>query len=253
MKGFNAFLAKEFAEIIRTWKLWVLPGVMLFFAVTGPLTAKFTKQLLESMLAGQSLPMEIPDPVWRDTLQQWVKNLGQLGLLAVIIVFGGVISGERKQGSDILVLTKPVSRTAYVVAKFTAAVSLLVGATVVGALIEHLLTLVLFGEAGIYPLAQVTGAWLLQATLFLAVVLLASALLDSSPAASGIGLGVTIVVSLLGLWGPAARRSPAGIGNVVSELAAGTDVDWGWPVGTTVVAIIVLIALAVWGFRRREL
>ena len=32
MNGFAPFLRKEFNETIRTWRLWVLPGFLLFSA-----------------------------------------------------------------------------------------------------------------------------------------------------------------------------------------------------------------------------
>ncbi len=40
MSSFRAFLGKELREIVRTWRIWVLPGIVLFFAVTGPVIAR---------------------------------------------------------------------------------------------------------------------------------------------------------------------------------------------------------------------
>ena len=34
MSGFSTFLAKEFTEIRKTWRIWVIPGMLLFFAIT---------------------------------------------------------------------------------------------------------------------------------------------------------------------------------------------------------------------------
>ena len=36
MSGFRVFARKELREIVRTWRIWVLPGILLFFALTGP-------------------------------------------------------------------------------------------------------------------------------------------------------------------------------------------------------------------------
>ena len=44
MSGFAAFAGKEAREILRTWRIWVLPGILLFFALTGPVLAKLTPQ-----------------------------------------------------------------------------------------------------------------------------------------------------------------------------------------------------------------
>src|ERR1035437_11075744 len=35
MSGFAAFAGKEAREILRTWRIWILPGILLFFALTG--------------------------------------------------------------------------------------------------------------------------------------------------------------------------------------------------------------------------
>src|SRR5581483_5533907 len=39
LSGAAVFAAKEVREIWRTWRIWVLPGIVLFFAVTGPFLA----------------------------------------------------------------------------------------------------------------------------------------------------------------------------------------------------------------------
>jgi len=36
MNGFTVFARKEAREILRTWRVWVLPGILAFFALTGP-------------------------------------------------------------------------------------------------------------------------------------------------------------------------------------------------------------------------
>ena len=39
MTGFGAFMQKELTEIRRTWRLWVIPGILVFFGVTSPIIA----------------------------------------------------------------------------------------------------------------------------------------------------------------------------------------------------------------------
>jgi ABC-2 type transport system permease protein len=48
------FARKELHEILRTWRIWVLPGIVLFFAITGPLVARFTPELVGAVV-GNSL------------------------------------------------------------------------------------------------------------------------------------------------------------------------------------------------------
>ena len=46
MSGFSTFLAKEFTEIRKTWRIWVIPGMLLFFAITSPIIADITPALM---------------------------------------------------------------------------------------------------------------------------------------------------------------------------------------------------------------
>ncbi|MBK8647442.1 MAG: ABC transporter permease [Gemmatimonadetes bacterium] len=130
MSGFIPLLAKEFLEIRRTWRLWVVPGILAFFAVTGPIMALLTPRLLASMAAQQpGVVITVPDPTAVDAYAQFVKGLMQMVLLALIIGGGGLVSGERASGTAIMVLTKPVSRAAFILSKLVAELALLLAAT----------------------------------------------------------------------------------------------------------------------------
>lgn len=147
MSGFRAFLGKEFQEIFRTWRIWVLPGIVLFFAVTGPALARFTPQLLQAVAPETGLVIQIPDPTFRDAYLQWTKNLEQITMFAVIIICAGAVSAERRSGTAVLVLTKPLTRTAFIVAKCLSHGALLVGTATVGTALTWAFTYAAFGEA----------------------------------------------------------------------------------------------------------
>lgn len=252
MNGFRAFLAKDFREIVRTWRLWVLPGFILFSAVTGPPMARYTKELLETLGGGITTGL-LPDPTWVDSYAQWTKNLGQLVLIALIISLGGAISSERRSGTAIVVLTKPVSRAAFVLSKFVSTAALVVGATLAGMFVTWGITLIWFPDAPFRPLVAATAAWLLFALLLVAVVLAGSAAVDSGAGAAGIGLGFFMLLAIVGVWGPAVRWSPAGMVNGPVALGAGAEVDLLWPALTTAALTAVVVVLAVRVFERREL
>ena len=59
-------------------------------------------------------------------------NLAQLVIIAVIIAGAATISSERRAGTAVLVLTKPISRAGFVVAKAISQLVVLVVATVLG-------------------------------------------------------------------------------------------------------------------------
>lgn len=253
MRGFARFLGKELMEIVRTWRIWVLPGLLLFFAATSPILAKATPALLESAMQGQQgMQITIPDPTYLDGYAQWLKNLQQIVAFALLLTAGGMIAGERTSGTAVLVLTKPVSRGAFVIAKFLSQALLLSTFTAVGALVCWGASVATFGEAPPERLITTTAAWLAFALFLLAVMTLFSAAFKSL-AAGGAGLGAFFAVSVAALWGPALRYSPAGVSAAPGKLLMAEEVALAWPLATTAASIVVLLAAAVWVFRRKEL
>lgn len=254
MRGFGAFLGKELREIARTWRIWVLPGIVLFFALSGPPLAKVTPQILESFAGSQpGVIMQLPTPTYIDSYLSWVKNLSQMMVFAVIIIFGGLVTSETKSGTAVLVLTKPLSRPAFVLAKFTGALILLTGSIVAGALATWGVTQLTFGEAPVGLLVETTAAWLAFGVLLLGVMTLASAWVSSQAGAAGIGIGVWFVLLMLTIWEPAVHYSPAGLVGAASAVVGKTGADLTWPLVTGAVMVAACVAGAVAVFSRREL
>lgn len=254
MRGFRAFLAKELREILQTWRIWVLPGIVLFFALSGPILALLTPQLLKSVAGSQpGLVIQLPDPTWRDAYLQWTKNLAQIVTYALVIILGGLVSSERKSGTAVLVLTKPVTRAAFVFAKFVSQAALLAVTTVLGAAATWLVTLATFGEAPLGVLASSTGVWLAWGVLLVAIMTLASTLVTSQAGAAGLGFAALIVLSIATLWGPALKYSPAGLVNAPSALVAGDTMALTLPLLTALGLAAVLVLAAVRTFARAEL
>ena len=254
MTGFGAFLWKELVEIRRTWRIWVIPGMLVFLGVTSPIIAALTPALVRSMAASQpGVVIQVPPPSALDAYGQFLKNLNQFVLIAVIIAGAGVVSGERSSGTAILALTKPLSRGAFVLAKILSQVALLIAATALGAAACLALTAVVFGVADPARVATAMALWLLYASLLVVVMTFFSAAFRSRGAAAGAGLGFYFLTLLLSSWGPAARYSFLGLMPAMRAALLGEAVSSGWPVATAVVAIVVGVMAAVRIFERQEL
>lgn len=252
MRGFSRFLGKEMTELARTWRLPVVGGVVLFFALSGPVLALLTPQLLESMQGQSGVIIQVPDPTWRDAYAQWIKNLTQIVAFVAIIAAAGSVAGEVAGSTTALVLTKPVSRTAFVVTKALALFGLVGAVVLVGAAATQAVTFVVFGEAPAAELWTSTLVWLAFAALLVAQAVFFSAILPTL-AAAGLGVGVFFAISLLALWGPAVRYSPVGLVTAPGELLASKNPELLWPLVTTALATGALVAIASAAFSRREL
>ena len=254
MNGFSAFLRKELTEIRRTWRLWVIPGMLVFFGLTSPLIAALTPALVESMAASQpGVVIQLPPPSALDAYAQFIKNLDQFVLIAVVITGAGVVSGERTTGTAILALTKPLSRGAFVVAKIIAQIALLVAATVLGTIVCVAMTAVVFDGGNVARLVTAVALWLLYASLLVVVMTLCSAAFRSRGAAAGAGLGFYFLTLLLSSWGPAARYGFVGLWPALRDALMGEPLAVAWPIATALVAIVLGVTGAVWIFERQEL
>ncbi|HEY2377968.1 MAG TPA: ABC transporter permease [Gemmatimonadaceae bacterium] len=254
MTGFAPFLRKELTEIRRTWRLWVIPGMLLFLGVTSPIIAAITPALVKSMTAAQrGMVVQLPPPTALDAFAQFIKNLDQFILIAIIIAGAGVVSGERSSGTATFVLTKPLSRGTFVVTKILSQFLLLVTATALGTAACVGVTSVIFTGVTIAPVLTMVALWLLYAAILVVVMTLFSAAFKSRGAAAGAGLGFYFFALLLSNWAPAARFSFFGLVPAMRDALIGHALSLGWPVATAVAAIVVGTGSAVRIFERQEL
>jgi ABC-2 type transport system permease protein len=195
----------------------------------------------------------IPTPTYHDAYTQWIKNLSQIALFALIIIYASIISSERKSGTAVLVLTKPVSRTAFVIAKAVVHSAFLAVLVVAGTLVTWGLTAAVFGQAPGSALWSSSHVWLVFGVLFIALMTLLSVLIGSAAGAAGAGFGAYALVSIAAIWKPLGTYSPAALATMPSSLAAGKDVAVLWPVLTSLLLAAALVALASRAFRRSEL
>ena len=254
MKGFAAFLGKELWEIRRTWRVWVVPGVVLCFAFTSPILAYVTPHVVASMVKSQpGLTIILPPATWADAYSQFLKNMSQIALLVVAIAGAGAVSGERAAGTAILTLTKPVSRTAFVAAKVLSQSLLIVASASLGSAICAAVTAAIFGPAPVSRLVLAVILWVVQALLLVGVVTLFSAWFTARGAAAGAGIGFLYLGLLVSLWPAATRYSFVGLIPAAGKVLSGQPVDPFWPVATGVVAAIAFAAGAAAVFERQEL
>ncbi len=253
MSRIACLFGKEVLEARRTWRGPTLLGVMVFCGVLSPLAALAAPALVASLTAGQpGVVIELPDPTYADSYAQWIKNLSQLGIMLVIFSSAGLIALERASGTAALVVTKPVSRAAFVVSRFAAHASLVTVATVTGALIAYGGTVAGFGQAPLAPLAAATGAWLIGAYIAIAVTEALSAVLPAL--ASGVvSLALWGVAGVGVLWRPAVQYTPVGWLSAPGSLLAGEATHVGWPFVTAALLVVGAVALACALFARNEL
>lgn len=119
MKQVGIFLKKEILGSWRNYHVLILIVSFLFFGMLSPLTAKFTPQILEQFIP-EDIVFELPKPTSIDSWLQFYKNMSQLQLLIIIIIFSGLLVNERQNQTLPMLLTKGLRSHSIVVGKFLA-------------------------------------------------------------------------------------------------------------------------------------
>ena len=254
MTAAAVFARKEVREIRRTWRIWVLPCIVLFIALSGPLLARYTPEIIGAVAGNQLGHLTLPTPTYHDAYAQWIKNLGQIVIVALIVIYGGIVSAETNSGTATLVLTKPVSRSAFVIVKAIVQTTFLAALLAVGTLVTWGVTAIVFGDAPASDLWRSSLLWLALAVFLLTVMVFFSVVIPAAAGASGAGLGVFLVLTIAALWKPLAQYSPAGLSGQAANIAGNAHQTWmPWPLISGLVLAVVLVGVAALLFRRKEL
>ncbi|HOC06278.1 MAG: ABC transporter permease [Bacillota bacterium] len=254
MKNFGIMFGKEIKEFLRTYKVFVVPGLFLLFGFTSPIITKVLPSLLSSL--AEEINFVLPEMTWVDSYGQFFKNLNQMGILAIILTTMGTIAEERNRGISQLVLTKPVPRTSYVLAKYAANFLPIAFTTVLAFFATWFYTDVLFPDTVFLNGLGATGVYIAYLAVILALVILASAMTKSAIAAGGLTVLGLIILNLLPLFSKAlSKYSPAVLADYIYQVAGGTAASgdvWG-AIACAAGTVIILLTTASLVFSRKEL
>src|SRR5215472_12686889 len=146
---FLPLFKKELYEQYRTYRLLIAVVIFLLMGISAPVITKLTPDLLKSL--GGGIQITLPPQTATDALNSYLKNMTQLPALMIILLAMGCIADERSRGTAVTVLTKPVPRTVFVLAKYLAYGLLLLAGIVVAASGDYLYTYQLFSALPIGP------------------------------------------------------------------------------------------------------
>ncbi len=254
MIGLSTMLVKELREQWRTRRLLVVGVVFLAFGIASPLLARYTPELVSMLAADEGLVIEVPPPTTADAIAQFVRNMGQTGVLAAILLAMGSVATEKERGTAALWLTKPLTRGAFLSAKAIGiGVVLAVGMAFAG-ISGFGYTAYLFDAPSGAGWLAMCALLLLQMSAYAALTFLGSTLTRSPLAAAGIGIGVLTVIAIVGALPVIGSWTPSGLADVAMVVAAGAEPDrYVEPIVATIAVIGVALLLAWLSFRRQEL
>jgi ABC-2 type transport system permease protein len=254
MKGFIAFTKKEYMEQLRTYRLLILICVFFLFGMVSPLLAKLMPKMLEGMEL-QGIKFIIPEPTALDAYSQFFQNITEMGIIVVLLVFGGILSNELSKGTLINILAKGLPRHTIIFSKFTAAVTLWTISYAVGALTNYGYTEYLFDTTDLKNvLFSVFSLWLFV-VFVIALILLSSAIVGGGFGGLIFTAAVLIAMLLLNMFPKVSKFNPIYLASHNLELLTGTltPSDFTKPLIVTLILLVGCLYSSVVVFRRRKL
>jgi len=250
------FLKKELNEILKTYKIWVVPLIFVFFGFLSPITAKLLPKIVESQMEAQNITMMLPVPSALESFAQYFKNLSQIGALAVILLSMGLVSEEKAKGTLHLILTKPVSRSSVIVSKFLAQSILFVVSVLIGGAVCFLYTYVLFNEGNLGQFSLSIILYIFYYILLIAMTLFFSTLFSNQIASGGVSLIFFFILTILpGVSTLLAKYSPYALTTIADNIVAKGEAftTGGWPLFVSLVLIAAFLFLSCTIFSHQEL
>jgi len=251
------FLANTRKELLyqwRTWRVVIVSVVMFVFAIMSPLLTKFTPQLLSSLEGAEMFADLIPEMTVVDSLNQHIETMTQFGFILVILVGMGAVAGEKERGTAGMVLSKPLSRGAFITSKYFSQALLYLFAILLAVAGGYFYNITLFGKLDPGVFLSVNGILLLWILIFAAVTLLGSTLGNSTGAAAGFSLGGAVILLLSGSLPGIGALLPSGLLAWAGQIGAqaGGASNWGAVIlGLVIILVCLVSALGV--FERQEL
>jgi len=258
LSGWRTGLANLLHKENRAWwasRRWLVQSLLWTVVVNG------FAALVVFTLPMQAVIMGNPEPERLELATIGAQMLFQIGILALavgtIILVQDEIIGERQLGVTEWLLSKPVSRSAYVLSKLLAhglgVLVILVGLQ--GALGYGLLSLIMGEPFPLPPYLVGTAGLAVHTLCYLALTLMMGVLTTNRRKLLGASLGALLGGQLIGRFlGTFVLLTPWSLGSVLPAVVLGVPLPLPiWlPIGVTAVLSAIFVAVALARFERLE-
>jgi ABC-2 type transport system permease protein len=244
---------KEWLEQRRTHRLLIAVVVLAAFGMLSPLMAKFMPEIFSLIPGAEQIASIIPAPTVNDAVAQYIKNITQFGVLMALLFCMGAVASEKEKGTAALVLSKPMGRGSFILAKFLAVAATFGLGMAAAALGGYYYTYYLFEPLAVGPFLAMNGLILVYMLFYSAVTLFFSTLTRTQFVAIGGAAAVLIVSGIFGSLPTYGKFSADTIVNIAATVGLGQPVESWWGLWTCLGLTAVALIGAWLIFRRQEL
>lgn len=257
MRQWFTLFNKEMLEMTRNFKwIWV-PISFILLGVMDPLSTYYMPQILDT-LGGlpEGTVLEMPTPPAPEILMMSIAQYNMLGVLIIVLITMGLISGERKSGVAGIILVKPVSYSYYITAKWAGALVLIWISYFIGLLASWYYVGVLFDWLPLVDFLQVFFVYGIWLSFVLTITIFVNAFFITPGVVGFVSIAVILIFSLIsGSLSHLLEWSPAQLTSYVGEFLA-TDSFPDAYLPTILIAfggIVAMLFGAVFVFKKKEL
>jgi ABC-2 type transport system permease protein len=244
----------EWLRLLRTRRLIALLAVYVFFGLTGPLTARYLSQILNSLGGTGGVKVEFPEPRPADGIAQFTSNASQLGLLVVILVAASALAFDARREMAVFLRTRVRGVREIIVPAYAVNAGAAVGALVAGALAAWYETAVLLGPLPFGRMLTGIACAALFLVFAVAVTAFVASLVRGALATAGVSLVILLGMAILGNLGGLHRWMPTTLFSALAGLVDGSrPADFVPAAAIAIVASAVALIGAVAFGARREL
>jgi len=252
-RGMGNLLRGEYSSWFKSSRWW--KHILIWFAIINVMMAIMVIASVEEAKKGNEGP---------PLLIMYGIFGGLFASFGVMIIMQRVLVSEKRSGTAAWVLSKPVTRTAFVVSRLTVnSIAIFFTAVIVPGVVLYL-TLGLFSDLGWLPPFGFTAALvmaLLNMFYWITLVLMMGTLSDSSSVVIAVPITLCFTFSygpgllpwliyvspLTLLFSPADQIKPLAVSFMTGEPV------FSWlPLIATIVSCVIFIAVAIWRFNRQE-
>jgi ABC-2 type transport system permease protein len=240
-------------ENMRTYKLFIMGIVFLLFGIMNPVTAKIMPDLLKSLLP-EGMSINIGEPTALDSWAQFFKNVPQMGLIVLVIVFSGIMANEISRGTLINMLTKGLSRSVVILSKFTTAATIWTLSYALCFAVTYFYTAYFWSMNGVSNIFFSVFCLWLFGILLLAIIIFGGVLFKSNYASLLFTAGIVVVLMLINIAPVIKKYNPITLSSDNLALLTGnmTPSDFTAGIIITCAATVTLLVSAILIFNKKQ-
>jgi ABC-2 type transport system permease protein len=191
MSLFTAF-RKEWMEALRSYRLLIVVVVLVFFGLISPFLARYMPELMKLIPTGD-IVISAPPPTVANAISQYVKNIAQAGLFLALLLTMGAVAQEKDKGTAAMMLVKPLSRSAFLGAKFLSLGAIFVVSLALAGIASYYYITLLFEAMNILHWLVLNAFIFLYILVIVSMTLFCSTVTKSQAAALGVIVGLLVV------------------------------------------------------------